>query len=726
MTSTDARQWKIDRKTASFVDAELEKRFLAERSADALAFVRIGSAIVAIVAVLFIAIDRSVMGPEFDSTALHVIRGAIFVFAAIVFFYASPKRDFESVESLTTAFAACVIVSFPAIQHLRPTTLPTTLPILVFLTLGLYLFFPGSYRKVCLLGLFTGVALVGEVLSRSPTNEVEVMLTFTVALIANVFGMATIYRIRVSERRQFGARLAQEESLTKLNDTARAQAMFVAMLSHDLRNYLNGIVGTSQIMLGADDDSLWRRQARTVAELSRNLVRLLDDALDMLRARHAEIKVETTELDLGRAIANVAGPLRARAEAKGLRFDVKVSPRIPETLDGDEFRVVQIVGNLISNAIQFTPRGQIGFEVAPVGDEEPTTRIRFVVADTGPALSSEEIAGLFKPDAHLDGGTRNARAAGLGLYICKVLVDRLGGTIAVTSDGAAGNRFVVELSFQAQPAASRTAARTAFSDDLSARALTVLSVDDSPVNLEIIEASLRRLGHIVVSARDGESALRVARAQAFDVALVDLRMPGMSGEQLAQALRNDCAVRAHGAVPLIVAVTAETFVDLSPGQAPAGFDGLLPKPIDLVELSRYLGLARGRSAGSGDKDHTRSAIAIDWERLAELKRDLDRGGLDRVMTTGRTFVEQSLARLERALADAKTDDILAIAHALKGAAANIGLASVARAAVDIEIMTRRGDLDGARPLVAELRSEAPSVLSAVDAWMGRPAQQGRP
>jgi len=687
----------IDLRDASFSNPRLEQHFQLDRSGDGLALLRIGALVIAIAAAVFGIVNYRVLGTTPDFVTLLIMRTALVVVSVGVYVYALKPRETSSAEQVATLYVILVIVAVPTLQHFRPASLPTTLPIMVILTLGIYLLFPGDFRRVCGLGILCGLTLFGEAALRSGVTDGETLLVLAFAVIVNVFGMATSYRVRITERRHFGARLALEAALKRLRASSRAQAMFVAMLSHDLRNYLNGIVGTSQIMLGADDDSTWRRQARTVAETSRNLMRLLDDALDMLRARQAELKVETTGFDLGRTIANVTAPLRARTEAKGLRFDVKVSPMIPEAVQGDEFRVVQILGNLVSNAIQFTLRGHVSIDVVPLGDEDPPNRIRFVVVDSSPTLSTEEIAGLFNPDVHLDGSVRNARAAGLGLYIAKVLIDRLGGTIAVTGEPGGGNRFVVELGFVAKPLTARPGVTAVPVDDLSARALTVLSVDDSPVNLEIIEVSLRRLGHIVVSARDGESALRVARAQAFDIALVDLRMPGMSGEELAVALRSDPGVRARGPVPLIVAVTAETFVDLSPGQAPKGFEGLLPKPIDLVELSRYLGVARGRASG-GDK--TRAAAAIDWERLSELKRDLDRGGLDRVMTTGRSFVEQSLARLERAIGDAKKDDALSVAHALKGAASNIGLASVSRGAIEIETLARTDRLDDAKPILA--------------------------
>lgn len=724
MKSNEIGQSEIDKSDASFVDPALESRFQTSNLDDGLSLLRIGAIVVGIAALLFGVVDYKMLGPGELFRNLIVLRATLVVISAGVFFYALRPQDLEGLRKVATLYVVAVVLAIPALEYLRPAALPTTLPIVVFLTLGIYLLFPGDFRRVCFLGILAGVALTAETAISKGPLVADTLLVFAVALLANVFGMATSYRIRMAERRRYRALVAQQAALERLRETARAQAMFVAMLSHDLRNYLNGIVGTSQIMLGADDDSTWRRQARTVAETSRNLMRLLDDALDMLRARQADLKVETGEFDLGRTVANVTGPLRARAEAKGLRFDVKVSPMLPESIQGDEFRIVQILGNLTSNAIQFTLRGQVGIEVSPVGDDDPPSRIRFVVSDSSPALSPEDVAGLFSPEVHLDGSTRVARASGLGLYIAKVLIDRLGGTIAVTGEPGGGNRFVVELDFAAQPGPVRAAAAPLPSDEGSARALTVLSVDDSPVNLEIIEVSLRRLGHIVVSARDGESALRVARAQSFDIALVDLRMPGMSGEELSAALRSDASVRARGPVPLIVAVTAETFVDLKPGEAPKGFDGLLTKPIDLVALSRYLGIARGRSAGSGDK--TRSAAAIDWERLSELKRDLDRGGLDRVMTTGRAFVEQSVARLERAISESKKDDILSIAHALKGAAANIGLASVARGAIEIETLAKTGEFDRSRSILTDLRSETPSVLSAVDAWMGRQAQPDRP
>ena len=725
MTSVDRARYAIEQWGSVFTDPEIETRFRGDNIDINVGLIRACAVIVAIASVAFLVFDAWLFGVRLDANT--AIRAALFVVAMGVLVHFNRPRAIETVDRAMFLFAIVLIFGVTAIQVLRPSALPLTIPVMVLITIGIYLFFPGDVRRVALLGALTCVVMTAGEIYRPDTTRDQGIIAIVASVITNALGLIASRRGRVLNRRQFAARLALEDALERIGRSERAHAMFVAMLSHDLRNYLNGIVGTSQVMLGADDDASWRKQARTISETSRNLVRLLDDALDMLRARQSELKVEPSDFDLGRTIAGVCSPLRNRAEAKGLRLDVRVSPMIPESLYGDEFRITQILSNLISNCIQFTARGEVGLEVLPVGDEEPPTRIRFVVTDTGVPLTDLQKETLFNPDVRLDGSNQNARSAGLGLYIFKVLIERLGGTVSVSSAAERGNRFVVELDFKPAPHSTEEPRTSEVFDQAATRALAVMAVDDSPVNLEIIEISLRRLGHIVVSARDGETALRLARAQAFDIALVDLRMPGMSGEELVQALHKDPAVRARGPVPLIVAVTAEAFVDLSSGRVPAGFDGLLPKPINLIDLSRYLGIARARAAELGaDIDNTQTAMAIDWERLSELKNDLDRGGLERVMATGRSFVEQSLARLDKAVGENAIEDALAIAHALKGAAANMGLAAISRGALEIEQALRRNDVTSVGERVGALRRELPSTLTAVDAWMGRPARPGTP
>jgi len=724
MTSSDSDKYAIARRSATFVDAEIEARFRLDSHDATVNYVRICLGIVAVASIAFLVFDAWLFGPQSDAKTF--VRITLFAAAVIALGYFNRPRPVETVDNGMTFFAVLLIAGATAIQIMRQSAFPLTIPIMVFITLGLYLFFPGDLRRVAFLGVVACAAMTGGEIYRPDTSQDQGVIAIAVSFFTNALGFFGSHRGRTLGRRQFAARLALESALEKIGKTERAQAAFVAMLSHDLRNYLNGIVGTSQVMLGADDDAAWRKQARTISDTSRNLVRLLDDAFYMLRARESELRVEPADFDLGHTIAAVCVPLRKRAEAKGLSLDVRVSPMTPETLYGDEFRVTQILNNLLLNCIQCTASGEVSLEVAPVGDEEPATRIRFVVTDASATLTEAQKEGLFDLESRPEMPSQGARSAGLGMYIFKVLVKRLGGTVEVSSVAGKGNRFVVELDFKTvQPPTSEAAAVA--HDDGAARALVVLAVDDSPVNLEIIETSLRRLGHLVVSANDGETALRLARAQAFDIALVDLRMPGMSGEELVQALHSDPAVRARGPVPFIVAVTAEVMVESSAGRPPPGFDGLLRKPINLIDLSRYLGIARARAAKSNrDADNTRSAAAIDWQRLSELKNDLDRGGLERVMATGRSFVEQSLARLERAIGEQSTEDALAFAHALKGAAANMGLAAISRGALDIEEAYRRSATSTVTERVAELRRELPATLAAIDAWMGRSARPGTP
>jgi CheY-like chemotaxis protein len=269
-------------------------------------------------------------------------------------------------------------------------------------------------------------------------------------------------------------------------------------------------------------------------------------------------------------LGDVVALMRPLAEQRGLRFDERIDADVPGAVLGDATRIRQILLNLLGNAIKFTAQGTVGLAVRKVGADD----IRFDVHDTGPGLNSEQTARLFRRFEQADGARTSARygGSGLGLAISQELAAAMGGRIDVHSVPGKGTRFVVELPL---PRASMQSGTTAAGSTGAAprHALDVLLVEDDATVAEVLAGLLGAQGHRVVHAAHGLAALAETAHAHFDIALLDLDLPGIDGLALARQLR------AQGFGAPLLAVTARADTDAEPLARAAGFNGFLRKPV---------------------------------------------------------------------------------------------------------------------------------------------------
>jgi CheY-like chemotaxis protein len=285
---------------------------------------------------------------------------------------------------------------------------------------------------------------------------------------------------------------------------------------------------------------------------------------------------------------------RSLAEAKGLAFELAIDPALPEWLEGDPVRVRQILGNFITNAVKFTDRGRVRVEAGP-----SSRGVRVAVADTGRGLADEVQAQLFQPFSQGDATTtRRVGGTGLGLSICRQLARMMGGDVGVSSRLGEGSTFWAELPLPAAASAAEQAASDAGEGE-RLRQARVLVVEDNPVNMMVAAATLAQWGVDVEEARDGRSAIDAVEAAArkgrpFDLVLMDVQMPVMSGHEAALELRKAWSA---SALP-IIALTAAALVSEREQALAAGMNDFLTKPIDAPKLRRALARHVRRAPGT--------------------------------------------------------------------------------------------------------------------------------
>jgi signal transduction histidine kinase/ligand-binding sensor domain-containing protein/CheY-like chemotaxis protein len=357
--------------------------------------------------------------------------------------------------------------------------------------------------------------------------------------------------------------LAEQASLAKTR--------FLATLGHEVRTPMTGVMGMSELLLNTALDTRQRGYTEAIRRAGAHLLRLVNDALDLARIEAGRLELDLQPFSVNQLVEEVAAMTAPLAESRGLLFVLEDALDGEIAANGDVTRVRQILLNLLNNAVKFTERGSVTLRVAaPI----PGQGLRFEIADTGPGVSLEQQQRLFQRFEQGEGPRTAARygGSGLGLAICQELAVAMGGRIDIISRLGSGTRFVVELPLRWVPSG---ASRQGVSREAPAphTPLRILLVEDDATIAEVIVGLLGVRGHTVVHAAHGLAALTEVADQPFDVALLDLDLPGLDGFALARQLR----VFGHE-MPLI-AVTARADADAEPAARAAGFDGFLRKPV---------------------------------------------------------------------------------------------------------------------------------------------------
>ncbi|MDN5782604.1 MAG: ATP-binding protein, partial [Luteimonas sp.] len=371
-----------------------------------------------------------------------------------------------------------------------------------------------------------------------------------------------------------------------------AKSRFLATLGHEVRTPMTGVLGMSELLLGTQLDPRQRGYTESIRNAGDHLMRLVNDALDLARIEAGKLELDARPFDLHALVRDVVALMEPVARKRGLGFVQALAPDTPRWLRGDAVRVRQILLNLLGNAIKFTDQGQVTLHVRPHADG-----LRLVVGDTGPGLNDEQKQRLFRRFEQAEGARTAARygGSGLGLAICQELADAMGGRIEVDSAPGQGTRFTVGLPL---PAAASPDVATPAGPGAGrpvSDALQLLLVEDDPTVAEVIAGLLHAQGHTVVHAAHGLAALSEVAAQRFDLALLDLDLPGLDGLALARQLRTS------GFSQPLLAVTARADPDAEPQAVAAGFDGFLRKPVTGEILAGAIAalMARGQAGASG-------------------------------------------------------------------------------------------------------------------------------
>ncbi|WP_284615028.1 ATP-binding protein [Aquabacterium humicola] len=384
----------------------------------------------------------------------------------------------------------------------------------------------------------------------------------------------------------------------------RAKSAFLATMSHELRTPLNAILGYAQMLQHAQ--GLQARDAKGVDIIRRSgehLLLLINDVLDLARIEAGKVDLDVQVTDLPVLLHTVCDIVRVEAQRKGLAFTYEVVGDLPRTVYADDKRLRQVLLNLVNNAVKFTAQGSVSLRVSALASDGQRTRLRFEVVDTGIGIAADQLARLFQPFEQASGVQRRFGGAGLGLAICRQLVQLMDSDIRVDSREGAGSRFWFELELPlATPAAAPDAPATEDIVGYEGRRRCVLIVDDLPANRMPLVQALTRLGFGTMEAAHGGDALSQIEQAPPDLVLMDSVMPVMDGPETVRRLRSDEHFRA---LPIIMVSANASEADRE-ASLQVGADAFIAKPVDfarlLGEIARLLGVRwvrRGAVAEAG-------------------------------------------------------------------------------------------------------------------------------
>ena len=444
---------------------------------------------------------------------------------------------------------------------------------------------------------------------------------------------------------------------------ARVKSDFLATMSHEIRTPLTAIMGMLELCRHTTDTATIERHLRVADGASRMLLGIINDILDSERLETGRMTLEETAFDLVAVATQVVDTVRPQADAKGLALALTLPRELPACFIGDPMRLSQILFNLLGNAVKFTATGAVELSFGTLHETAGRHRLRFEIADTGPGIPADKIPLLFQPFEQLTSWrARSSGGSGLGLSICKRLVDAMRGQIGVATEEGCGSRFWFEIELSSCPADAIPAqAGTLAAAD---RPAEILVVDDNAINRDLIEQMLSAHGHRVIVESGGRAAIDRLRERRFDVVLLDIQMPEMDGIETIREMRASNLIEDTA----VLALTANTMSDQVEEYRAAGFDACVAKPIVWPTLFATIANARKTSP-----ENVPATSPVDWAAIENVAAIL---GDEKTLE----MLEDAI-RLARVMADRITDDLseaamVEMTHTMHGFLGNLGIAGV--------------------------------------------------
>ncbi|MEO5329660.1 MAG: PAS domain S-box protein [Magnetococcus sp. THC-1_WYH] len=530
-------------------------------------------------------------------------------------------------------------------------------------------------------------------------------------------------------------RKSTEESLLAAKHSAesadRFKSEFLATMSHEIRTPMHAILGLLHLALQTELDDKQRNYLLKIKNSSVHLMAIINDVLDLSKIGAGKMILETTDFYIDDVLTHVTNVVGIQAKEKGLALFLERHPDVPDILIGDPTRLGQILVNMTNNAVKFTETGEINVSIQTMAFRDHRIQLLFRVRDTGIGMTPEQCATLFQSFTQGDvSTTRRYGGSGLGLSICKRLVEMMAGEIDVVSQAGRGSVFSFTVWLEVPPEQQqdqnlRQLGDTGDKHEQSSvvnpawnlSGVTILVAEDAVINQEIVTEVLGRVGMIVTVASDGAAAVRQVQERGFDIILMDIHLPIMDGITATRHIR----ALPHGKKIPILAMTASALETDRDKCLEAGMNDFITKPIEPDKLLEVLHPWFPRR-------ENQAVILQGIDLEVGLKRV--GGGIILLRKLWKRFLEeygQKHDRIREALGQKDWETALRFVHTLKGISGSVGAIELQQSAIMLESALRdSGNWERISSLLARLEKDLSHVTEGIENYFSWYAMQPQP
>lgn len=527
------------------------------------------------------------------------------------------------------------------------------------------------------------------------------------------------------------------EAASKLEIASQAKSRFLAQMSHEIRTPINAVLGMNEMILRESKEESIQQYAENIDSAGNTLLTLINSILDFSKIEDGKMDIVPTQYNSASVINNLVNSVYQRADAKGLKLNVEIDENIPSVLIGDDVRVSQVIMNLLTNAVKYTPKGSVTFTVKVQDKDAENVRLYVSVADTGIGIREEDIERLYVSFERLDEiKNHNIEGTGLGISIVKSLLSMMGSSLNVESTYGKGSVFSFVISQQIadvtpigdyEERIKKTHQKKDTADLINVPAAKVLVVDDNDMNLKVCRNFLKLCNIRPDMVSSGEEAIESMRRKNYDCVFLDHMMPGIDGIETLHLLEKE------GLIPdntVMIALTANAVVGARETYLNEGFADYLSKPIELKELVRILKKYLPENAYSNKPEDNSDAdtaeklekvIIIKSEGASEDKNDSDNhtaaydeeklinAGIDphigliycaddkdfyaEMLTEFADGAEGKIDELETFFSQGDWKEYKVRIHAAKSVLKTLGAAELSEKAKELEYAARDGEID---------------------------------
>ncbi|EIQ2197885.1 TPA: aerobic respiration two-component sensor histidine kinase ArcB [Escherichia coli] len=499
-----------------------------------------------------------------------------------------------------------------------------------------------------------------------------------------------------------------------LERASRDKTTFISTISHELRTPLNGIVGLSRILLDTELTAEQEKYLKTIHVSAVTLGNIFNDIIDMDKMERRKVQLDNQPVDFTSFLADLENLSALQAQQKGLRFNLEPTLPLPHQVITDGTRLRQILWNLISNAVKFTQQGQVTVRVRyDEGD-----MLHFEVEDSGIGIPQDELDKIFAmyyqvKDSH---GGKPATGTGIGLAVSRRLAKNMGGDITVTSEQGKGSTFTLTIH---APSVAEEVDDAFDEDDMPLPALNVLLVEDIELNVIVARSVLEKLGNSVDVAMTGKAALEMFKPGEYDLVLLDIQLPDMTGLDISRELtkrypRED--------LPPLVALTANVLKDKQE-YLNAGMDDVLSKPLSVPALTamikKFWDTQDDEESTVTTEENSKSEALLD---IPMLEQYLELVG-PKLITDGLAVFEKMMpgyvSVLESNMTAQDKKGIVEEGHKIKGAAGSVGLRHLQQLGQQIQSPDLPAWEDNVGEWIEEMKEEWRHDVEVLKAWVAK-------